>query len=85
MKTRCNEPARSAIGTRVRLTAGGITQTDEVRSGGSYLSQSEFGLHFGLGGARRVDRVEIRWPNGFTEEKAGLEANRIHKFKETPR
>ena len=76
---------RSAIGARVRLTAGGITQSDEVRSGGSYLSQSDFGLHFGLGGARRVDRVEIRWPNGVTEEKAGLEANRIHKFKEPPR
>jgi len=75
---------RSAIGARVRLTSGGITQTDEVRSGGSYLSQSEFGLHFGLGGARRIDRVEIRWPNGLTEEKAGLETNRIHKFKEPP-
>jgi hypothetical protein len=76
---------RSAIGARVRLSAGGITQSDEVRSGGSYLSQSDFGLHFGLGGARRVDRVEIRWPDGVTEEKAGLEANRTHKFKEPPR
>ena len=56
----------------MRLTAGGITQSDEVRSGGSYLSQSEFGLHFGLGSARRVDRVEIRWPNGSGKRRPGL-------------
>ena len=73
---------RSAIGARVLLTAGGITQVDEVRSGGSYLSQSELSLHFGLGGARCVDRVKIRWPNGLVEEKTGLEVDRPHKFKE---
>ncbi len=41
---------RSAIGARVRVTAGGLVQTAEVRSGGSYLSQSDLRLHFGLGG-----------------------------------
>jgi enediyne biosynthesis protein E4 len=55
---------RSAIGARVSVTAGGRTQTGEVRSGGSYLSQNDLRLHFGLGGARAVDRVEIRWPSG---------------------
>ncbi len=73
---------RSAIGARVRITAAGVTQTDEVRSGGSYLSQSSFRLHFGLGAARRVEKLEIRWPNGLVEEKLGLDGNRIHKFKE---
>ena len=76
---------RSAIGARVLPTAGGITQVDEVRSGGSYLSQSELSLHFGLGGAHRVDRVKIRWPNGLVEEKTGLEVDRPHKFKEPAR
>ena len=76
---------RSAIGARVRLTAGSMTQSDEVRSGGSYLSQSELGLHFGLGSARRVDRIQVRWPNGSMEEKTGLEVNRVYKLKEPAR
>jgi hypothetical protein len=48
---------RSAIGARVAVTAGGRTQIDEVRSGGSYLSQNDLRLHFGLGSAdaRRFD------------------------------
>ncbi len=41
-----------------------MTQTDEVHSGGSYLSQNDLRLHFGLASAARVDRVEIRWPSG---------------------
>ncbi len=58
---------RSAIGARVRVTAGGFAQTAEVRSGGSYLSQSDLRLHFGLGGAVKVDTVEIAWPGGRTQ------------------
>ncbi len=49
---------RSAIGARVRVMAGGLVQTAEVRSGGSYLSQSDL-RHFGLGSAVKVDKVEI--------------------------
>ncbi|MCS6776196.1 MAG: CRTAC1 family protein [Chloroherpetonaceae bacterium] len=55
---------RNAIGARVRVTAGGVTQTQEVRSGGSYLAASDRRLLFGLGRALRVDSVEIRWPGG---------------------
>ena len=55
---------RSAIGTRVKVTAGGRTQMDEVMSGSSYYSQSDFRLHFGLGaatqGGRDRDRVAVR-------------------------
>src|SRR5262249_48558757 len=58
---------RLAIGARVKLVAGGITQTDEVRSGSSYLSQNDMRLHFGLGKAAKVDEVEIRWPSGKIE------------------
>lgn len=53
---------RSAIGARVTVTANGVSQTQEVRSGGSYLSQSDFRLHFGLGGAREVNRIDVQWP-----------------------
>jgi hypothetical protein len=55
---------RLAIGAKVIVTAGNMTQTDEVRSGGSYLSQSDLRLHFGLGNARKIDAVEVRWPSG---------------------
>ena len=67
---------RSAIGARVRLSAGGRTQTDEVRSGGSYLSQNDLRLHFGLGKARRIDRLEIAWPSGTRQTENNLEVNR---------
>lgn len=55
---------RLAIGAKVKVTAGGIVQVGEVRSGGSYLSQNDLRLHFGLGSARMVDRIEVRWPSG---------------------
>ena len=68
---------RSAIGARVRCTAGELTQTDEVRGGGSYNSQNDLRVHFGLGPAARVARVEVRWPNGLVEEWRDLEADRF--------
>lgn len=56
-----------AIGARVKLVAGGVTQTEEVRSGGSYLSQNDLRVHFGLGKAAKADLIEIRWPTGRVE------------------
>ncbi len=73
---------RSAIGARVQLTAAGTTQTAEVRSGGSYLSQSDPRLHFGLGTAEKADRVEIVWPGGAKQVETGLAADRIVKIRE---
>lgn len=73
---------RSAIGARVRLTAGGVTQTAEVRSGGSYLSQSDFRLHFGLGDAEVCEQVEILWPSGVRQTLKDVAANRIHSIEE---
>jgi hypothetical protein len=55
---------RLAIGAKVIIMAGKMSQTDEVRSGGSYLSQSDLRLHFGLADARKIDAVEVRWPSG---------------------
>jgi enediyne biosynthesis protein E4 len=55
---------RLALNARVRVTAGGVTQLQEVRSGGSYLSQSDLRLHFGLGTAKKIDTVEVLWPGG---------------------
>ena len=68
---------RSAIGAKVRLTAGGTIQTEEVRSGGAYISQSDLRLHFGLGDSQRIDRLEILWPSGLREMKSNLSVNRL--------
>jgi hypothetical protein len=73
---------RDAIGARVRLTAGGGTQTGEVRGGGSYYSQNDFRLHFGLGDATTVARLEVRWPNGAIEEWSDVAPDRIITLKE---
>ncbi len=69
---------RLALGARVTLTAGGITQTDEIRSGGSYISQNDLRLHFGLAVATRIDSVEIRWPSGAVEKLTNLPADRFY-------
>jgi hypothetical protein len=56
-------------------------QTQEVRSGGGYISQSDFRLHFGLGQATRAD-VEIHWPSGLVQHLENVPANRIVKIRE---
>jgi hypothetical protein len=73
---------RLAIGARVRVIAGGMTQTGEIHSGGSYLSQNDLRLHFGLGAATKVDRVEIRWPSGKTDVLTDLAANQFYSVLE---
>jgi hypothetical protein len=55
---------RLALNARVWVTIDKLRQMDEVRSGGSYLSQNDLRLHFGLGRAERIDKVEVLWPNG---------------------
>jgi hypothetical protein len=69
---------RMAIGARVKITAGGMTQTQEIYSGGSYLSQHDTRVHFGLGQATKIDFAEIRWPSGKLETFKDLEANRFY-------
>ena len=73
---------RSAIGARLRATAGSVTQVQEVRGGGSYYSQNDLRPSFGLGSAAKVDRLEVRWPNGLEEMWSNLEVNRILTLKE---
>jgi hypothetical protein len=59
---------RDAIGAKVFITAGGARQREDVFSGGSYASSSDPRLHFGLGAATKVDKLEIDWPSGTKEE-----------------
>ena len=69
---------RAGIGTRVEVASGGQVQTDEVRSGASYLSQSDVQLHFGLGTATSIERVVVYWPSGRVEEYADLGIDQEH-------
>jgi hypothetical protein len=62
-----------------------MTQSAEVRSGGSYLSQSDLRLHFGLGAATRIDHIEIDWPSGVKSDRRDLEVNRVQTIEEPRR
>jgi hypothetical protein len=73
---------RDAIGARVTLRVGSHQQTQEVRSGGGYISQSDFRLHFGLGTASKADAIEIRWPSGLVQRLENIDGNRIVKIRE---
>ncbi len=68
---------RSAIGARATLTSADGTQVQEVRGGGSYYSQNDLRVHFGLGQSSRADSLTVRWPNGHEERWAGLPVDRI--------
>ncbi len=76
---------RSALGAKVRLTAGGRTQADEVRSGGSYLSQNDLRLHFGLGAAAAAARIEIDWPSGARQVLRDVAGDRVLRIEEPRR
>jgi hypothetical protein len=67
-----------AIGARVKVTTGSVTQTAEIRSGESYLSQNDLRLHFGLGKATKADSIEIRWNSGKIEILKDVAADKIY-------
>ena len=73
---------RSGIGAKVRVVAGDLTQIDEVRSGGSYISQSDLRVQFGLEQRTKVDLIQVRWPSGIVDKVAGVGVNRIVTIKE---
>jgi hypothetical protein len=68
---------RDGIGARVTVLAGGRRQIQEVTSGGSYLSQSDLRVHFGLGSTTKIDRIEIRWPSGVVDKIENAPADRF--------
>ena len=73
---------RLAIGARIKVVAGGMTQTEEIHSGGSYLSQNDLQVHFGLGAAKEVESVEIRWPSGQVELLKNLTVDKFYSVLE---
>ena len=73
---------RAAIGARVTVQAGGMTQFDEVHGGSSYLSQNDLRLHFGLGPATKIDSIEVRWPTGKTDRFKNMAGDKIYTIVE---
>ena len=73
---------RDGIGARVVLRAAGRRQIAEVRSGGSYLSQSDLRVHFGLGSATKIDQLEVYWPSGKIDRLQNLPADRFLAIQE---
>ena len=67
-----------AIGARIKVTTGKVVQTEEIRSGGSYLSQNDLRVHFGLGKTTKVDSIEIRWNSGKTEIIKDVAADKFY-------
>src|SRR5262249_59911961 len=74
---------RSGIGARIRCVTTPSDepkphqQIDEVRSGGSYISQNDLRIHFGIGKAEKVDLLEIRWPSGQVDSLKDIKANQL--------
>jgi hypothetical protein len=69
---------RMALNARLRIVAGGATQTEEIHSGGSYLSQNDTRVHFGLGTAAKVDSLEVIWPSGRVEKLSNLAVDKFY-------
>jgi hypothetical protein len=76
---------RSAYGTRVTLTAGPIRQMQEARTSASFLAANSHRLHWGLGGASRVDVLEVEWPSGRKDRFENLAGNALYRLVEGER
>ena len=73
---------RMAIGARVTVTTADMTQVDEVRGGGSYLSSNDTRLHFGLGSSPSIKNLEVRWPSGLIQNFQNLSSDAIYALTE---
>ena len=71
-----------AIGARVKITTGTLTQTREVRSGDGYLSQQDLTLHFGIGDYEQVDSIEVQWQTGAKQLIGSVPANQVLSLEE---
>ena len=82
VKTSGTKSNRNGIGAKVKVVAGDLTQLDEVRSGGSYISQNDLKLHFGLEKRTSVDLIQVRWPSGAVDTLTNVTVNKVVTVKE---
>ena len=73
---------RGGVGARVKVVSGDLVQKDEVRSGDSYISQSDLRLHFGLERRTKIDLIEVRWPGGAVDRVTDAKVNSVITIKE---
>jgi len=73
---------RDGVGARIKVVTDGKTQIDEVRSGGSYYSQNDMRVHFGLGKATKAQTIEARWPSGVVDTLNDVAAGQVVFIKE---
>ena len=71
-----------ALNAKIRITSGKLVQLQEIRSGGSYLSQHELPVHFGLGAASKIEKVEVYWPGGAKQEMTAVAADHFYRLKQ---
>ncbi len=83
VKTIGTKSNRNGIGAKVKVVSGDLTQVDEVQSGGSYISQNDFKLHFGLEKRTRVDLIQVRWPSGAVDTVTNMPVNKVVTIKES--
>ncbi len=81
--TRGANSNRDGIGARLELQCGALRQIDEVRSGGSYLSQNDLRVHFGLGDCATVERLAVSWPSGHKDEWRNIPVDRYIEVNES--
>ena len=82
VKTIGTKSNRDGIGAKVKIVSGDLIQVDEVRSGGSYISQNDLRLHFGLEKRTVVDQIQVRWPSGVVDTLTNVPVNKIVTVKE---
>ncbi|MBI2919521.1 MAG: tetratricopeptide repeat protein [Planctomycetes bacterium] len=82
VRLRATKTHPSALNAVVRVTAGGVTQQDYVRLTDGFMSQVPAELHFGLGGARAVERMEVVWPSGDSKTYEGIAADQLVEIEE---
>ncbi len=82
VRLRGRRPNLDAIGSRLTARVGPRTLSRTIDGGGSYVSHSDLRVHFGLGAASRVDRLEVRWPSGRVEARVDLPANDVIEWVE---
>jgi len=73
---------RDALGARIHVKAGGMSQIREIAGAGSYLSTSDFRAHFGLGQSTQIDSVEVIWPSGLRQEFHHIKADQFYLIEE---
>jgi enediyne biosynthesis protein E4 len=81
IEPRVGPDRRTVLGTKVRISAGGRSQTKEFYPSPSYASGSLTDLHFGLGASQRVDEIEITWPGGESQKFRDLPARKVYRIR----